>query len=143
MTCCCVVGCGKRSDQENVRLYRIPKVIKKKKHFSERRGREWPAAINRKKTIGSLENARVCSSHFVSGAPAGLDEDTHPDWVPSLHLGYASKRKAEYPSSGRYARRKFREHALVEAASEEPDVGNVGMGQRMPVSASLDEDGCE
>ena len=31
----------------------------------------------------------------------------------------------------------------MEAASEESDVGNVGMGQRMPVSASLDEDGCE
>ena len=114
MTCCCVVGCGTRSDRENVRLYRIPKVIKKKKHLSERRRREWPAAINRKKTIGSLDNARICSSHFVSGVPAVLDEHTHPDGVQSLHFGYASKHKAEDPSSGRYARRKFREHARMQ-----------------------------
>ena len=36
------------------------------------------------------KNVRVCSTHFLSGAPSTLYDVTNPDWAPSLNLGYDS-----------------------------------------------------
>ena len=30
----------------------------------------------------------MCSSHFLSGAPADLFNDTNPDWLPTINLGH-------------------------------------------------------
>ena len=35
-----------------------------------------------------LSNDRICSRHFVSGKPAELENETNPDWLPSLNLWY-------------------------------------------------------
>ena len=33
-----------------------------------------------------ISNDRVCSRHFVTGKPASLEDDMHPDWLPTQHL---------------------------------------------------------
>ena len=37
---------------------------------------------------GQYKNVRVCSAHFLSGAPSTLYDVTNPDWAPTLNLGY-------------------------------------------------------
>ena len=84
---CAVVGCGKRGDRDKgKRFFRLPTVIKHQgeqtRLLSERRRREWLAAIRRQDI--KPENypyTRVCSEHFVSGQPSKLYESTHPDWA--------------------------------------------------------------
>ena len=72
--------------------------------MSERRRREWLAAIQRQDI--KPENylyTRVCSEHFVSGQPSTLYENTHPDWAPSRNLGHDEKR-VKANGGVRYAR---------------------------------------
>jgi len=33
----------------------------------------------------------VCSSHFLSGAPADLFNGTNPDWLPTINLGHKER----------------------------------------------------
>ncbi len=45
---------------------------------------------------------RICSDHFINGKPASLYDESNPDWVPSLKLGYGKKRSCL--ASSRYER---------------------------------------
>ncbi|XP_041362560.1 uncharacterized protein LOC121378453 [Gigantopelta aegis] len=92
-TTCAIVDCNSRCGKDNSRFYRLPKVLihqgEDTKERSERRKRFWLAAINRQElTKKAVENCRVCSRHFISGKPSTLYDETNPDWVPSLNLGY-------------------------------------------------------
>jgi len=40
-----------------------------------------------KKANLKVENTRICSDHFIGGAPSKLHDSTHPDWAPSRKLG--------------------------------------------------------
>ena len=57
-----------------------------------------------------LCNDRICSRHFISGKPADLEDETNPDWLPSLNLGY-TKFSDSHSQTERYGRRKARETA--------------------------------
>ena len=90
----CVVSCTNRHSKEDNRLFFvIPKVITHQgldaKQLSERRRTAWLAKINRKDWVPG-SGSRVCSDHFVSSKPADLFNQTNPDWVPTLKLGYSS-----------------------------------------------------
>ena len=95
MVMCVVIGCSKRSGiDKDVSFYRIPKVISEKGpqnllELSMRRRVGYLAAISR---VGVTEkflcNDRICSRHFISGKSADLEDETNPDWLPSLNLGY-------------------------------------------------------
>ena len=50
-------------------------------------------------------NARICSRHFVSGAPANLFDDTNVDWVPSVKLGVDRQERDVEQVSERHERR--------------------------------------
>ena len=111
---CAVVGCGKRGDRDKgTRFFRLPTVIthqgEQTRLLSERRSREWLAAIRRQDI--KPENypyTRVCSEHFVSGQPSKLYESTHPDWIPSRNLGH-NETRAKASGGARYARAVQRE----------------------------------
>ena len=56
--------------------------------LTQRRQREFLAAIGRADLSGSeLLNVRICSRHFVSGAPANLFDATNVELVSTLKLG--------------------------------------------------------
>ncbi len=104
---CAMIGCGNRGMRDKKRFFRLPAVIEKEgdktRTLSEKRRNCWPAAINR----GDLkpENypyMRICSDHFINGKPASLYDESNPDWVPSLKLGYGKKRSCL--ASSRYER---------------------------------------
>ena len=68
-------------------------------------------------------------------------DDTHPDWVLTLHLHYTSKRKAEEDlESGRYARRKARSCVAASASSTEPSFseGEEAAGTCSEMSATVE-----
>ena len=94
MVLCVVVGCSKRFGRDkDVSFYRIPKIIRNRgeetRMLSERRRNGFVAAISRGDiTAEILNHDRVCSRHFLSGSPASLDDETNPDWLPSLNLGH-------------------------------------------------------
>ncbi|KAG5875716.1 hypothetical protein JTB14_007651 [Gonioctena quinquepunctata] len=57
--------------------------------ISQRRQAAWIHAIKRKDWSDKLTKyGRVCSRLFNSGEPASLREETHPDWVLSINMGY-------------------------------------------------------
>ena len=60
---CCAVGCtNRKGGSSNLIFYRIPP-----KKYSERR-EKWINAIGRKDwPEKKINNARLCSSHFISG----------------------------------------------------------------------------
>ncbi|KAJ8912346.1 hypothetical protein NQ315_014713, partial [Exocentrus adspersus] len=94
---CLVVGCGSRSNRNNVNFYSVPailshKFVTGKNELSKRRRALWIAAIKRDDLNESkLKNQRVCSKHFITGKPAALEDENHPDWVPSQEMGHKSQ----------------------------------------------------
>ena len=89
---CSVVGCSNRHERgKDCSFYYIPKVIdhqgEQAKELSTRRRSAWLASINQSDwTPGP--GARVCSVHFISGKPAYLFDETNPDWIPTVNMGY-------------------------------------------------------
>ncbi|XP_070180904.1 uncharacterized protein [Littorina saxatilis] len=118
---CCVNGCATRSNKEpDVTFHRIPKTDltrgEKIRELSEKRRRAWIQQINRK-TVTDITIkpwTRVCSKHFVTGKPAELYDESHPDWVPSLDMGYNCKKG----DLDRYERTKQRQVQPVQAEAE-------------------------
>ncbi|KAJ8917078.1 hypothetical protein NQ315_012997, partial [Exocentrus adspersus] len=94
---CCVINCGNRGERDNVKFYKIPKILnfKHKEHInklSKVRREKWINAIKREDLVeAKLKYATVCSKHFISGKPADREDVTHPDWVPHLNLGHGHK----------------------------------------------------
>ena len=72
--------------------------------LSTRRRAEWLTKINRK-NWRPRPGTYVCSAHFVHGCPTNLIDDTNPDWVPSVAMGYTTK-------FNRYDRRRRRQEKL-------------------------------
>ena len=75
-------------------------------------------------------NIRVCSDHFVSGAPSKLYDVTNPDWAPSLKLVYEKVSKRSLTSrSERYdravkRRRLCLQELMEKTATEEEELEN-------------------
>ena len=83
----CVVGCSNRHSTSagcGKSFFRFP--------VSESRRSKWVAAIRRVEPNGKLwypsRNDRVCFDHFHSGNPSA--DPSHPDYTPSLKMGYLS-----------------------------------------------------
>ena len=68
----------------------------------KRRRDGYLAAISREDLdYNSLDKYRICSRHFITGKPAFLYEVTHPNWLPTLHLGHT---KVKAVDTDRYER---------------------------------------
>ncbi len=120
MVMCVVVGCSKRSGRDrDVSFFRIPKVVSGKGpqnllELSMKRRAGYLAAISRiGVTDKILNNDRICSKHFISGKPADLEDETNPDWLPTLNLGY-QKHTISQGKTERWSRRRARETAKEE-----------------------------
>ncbi|CAG9840696.1 unnamed protein product [Diabrotica balteata] len=95
---CFVVGCSNRSNRNPIRYFRIPTVPVKRFRQDEetirsvqQRRDKWIQALKRTDlTNRQLNNARVCSNHFISGKPSSVEDILNPDWVPNINMGYAS-----------------------------------------------------
>nr|CAI5836745.1 unnamed protein product [Callosobruchus analis] len=87
---CIVVGCGSRSERDRVSFFCIPIVCRRSlTNLSLKRRDSWIAAIKRQDlTESKLKYQRVCSKHFITAKPASLEDEHHPDWVPSQHMGH-------------------------------------------------------
>ena len=107
MVICVVVGCSKRSERDkDVSFHRIPAVSDHQgaEDFDIRKRRRdgYLAAISRQDLdYNSLDKYRICSRHFITGKPAFLYEVTHPNWLPTLHLGHT---KVKAVDTDRYER---------------------------------------
>ena len=64
-----------------------------------------------------LANDRICSSHFINGKPASLEDETNPDWWPTLNLGHSKVCGNQVQIGERWSRRKAREDASNVALS--------------------------
>ncbi|XP_046553592.1 uncharacterized protein LOC124263025 [Haliotis rubra] len=84
--------------------------MRKQRDLSQKRRRLWFAAVNREDlAFKDTKYMRVCSDHFVGGSPSALYQDTHPDWIPTLKLGYG---KADNDNKGsRFSRLQERKEA--------------------------------
>ena len=123
MVICAVVGCSKRSDRDkDVSFYRIPKIRtgrgKQELELTTKRRTGFVAALSREDlTSSGLDQARICSRHFICGRPASLYDELNPDWLPTQNLGH-NKRNESVLSTERYTRRKARlARAQVSAAT--------------------------
>ncbi|XP_065667209.1 uncharacterized protein LOC124816740 isoform X2 [Hydra vulgaris] len=110
MVFCCIFNCSNRSENCKKSVYRIPKIInhhdKDTELLSTERRANWFAVIKRKDVNCNASHYRVCSDHFCSGKPSKLFEKTHPDWNPTLKMGY----KCKSLNSERFIRIKKRQH---------------------------------
>ncbi|CAI6375392.1 unnamed protein product [Macrosiphum euphorbiae] len=87
-TVCAVYGCTNKTTNKNVSFYRFPP--KKKKLDLENK---------------QVDAMRICSSHFKNGKPACYTNNKHPDWCPSINMGYnTNKGAATTPDINRYHR---------------------------------------
>ncbi|XP_065182614.1 uncharacterized protein LOC135813447 [Sycon ciliatum] len=146
MGICSIARCTKRTGRDKIKRFSLPNVNSKTKsadiELVKERRRLWIAAIARADLVGkTLDDARVCSDHFISGRPSELWDKTNPDWVPSKNLPGPGKRKAsEEQVVERYARRKARqrvEEAHSEAAAsldvnDPPHLCDVGVASLQP-----------
>ena len=111
-----IVGCTKRSGRDkDVSFYRLPKITASKGsrvlELSKKRRAGYIAAISRGDLSEKiLANDRICTRHFINGKPASLEDETNPDWLPTLNLGHSKVCE-------RWSRRKAREDASNVALS--------------------------
>ncbi|VEN61179.1 unnamed protein product [Callosobruchus maculatus] len=113
---CIVVGCGSRSERDCVCFSSVPAIrnhmfLTNLNDLSRKRRESWIAAIKREDlTEPKLKHQRVCSKHFITGKPASLEDENHPDWVPSQHMGHEAplvkKKVGDVERHMRYKRRR-------------------------------------
>ncbi|XP_029906301.1 THAP domain-containing protein 4-like isoform X2 [Myripristis murdjan] len=97
---CAVVGCSNRSGKGLKKsFYRIPSIVshqgEKTRLLSIKRRAGWLQALRRKNLNLKQSNYhyqydqyRICSDHFITGAPATLYDVSNPDWIPSVNMGH-------------------------------------------------------
>uniref|UniRef100_A0A6B0V8P8 THAP-type domain-containing protein n=1 Tax=Ixodes ricinus TaxID=34613 RepID=A0A6B0V8P8_IXORI len=128
MTICAVNGCSNRSSRRNpttpsVSFYCLPKVISNQcdrtRELSEKRRKLWLEKINRRE-LYFKKDVRICSVHFISGKPAYLMHDSHPDWLPTLKLGRERSLESSRPWRARRAQR-----GKQEEVADEKEVGEA------------------
>ncbi|XP_065114905.1 uncharacterized protein [Paramisgurnus dabryanus] len=115
MSSCCVFGCQNRRNStfgSKLKFYRIPADIPSQKS----RRQLWLNAIRRTDwTETIINNARVCSAHFISGAKS--DDPSSPDWVPSVFLQTtATKKRKRKKDVEKYEQSKREEEIKEQAA---------------------------
>ena len=148
MVLCLIVGCSKRSGRDkDVSFYRVPKIIKNqglhKEELSRRRRDGFIKAIRREHLTDSiLDNDRICSRHFISGAPSALEDIANPDWLPNQHLGHSNQVASAQSRVERYERAIQRGAVLekrneVEAAQALLLLSESCQGQTMAVSTGV------
>ena len=121
---CACVGCLNRWPRNKEKsFFRLPSVIvhqgEQTRALSERRQREWLAAIKRQDVKPeNLQYTRVCSDHFIAGKPSSLYDSTNPDWVPSQNLGYNDASSGEPSRYERARSRQTKRKELQEIESE-------------------------
>ena len=80
---CCAVGCSNKREKGadcKWSFYRIPFGTDEK---SLALRKKWVAAIKREKwTEKAIDNARICSDHFITGKRS--NDPNHPDYVPLI-----------------------------------------------------------
>ncbi|XP_045468193.1 uncharacterized protein LOC123676367 isoform X2 [Harmonia axyridis] len=106
---CAVVGCSMRGERDNVKFYRVPAALKNSgdhlNELSKNRRESWIKVLERGNLSETfLKNARICSRHFLSGAPAQLKDDKNIDWIPTQYMGYISGSSKNEQSLERYER---------------------------------------
>lgn len=126
---CCILGCSKRSGRDkDILFYRIPAILtnrgRKIFDLSKKRREKYLSAIHRQDlvTAEAIDNARICSLHFVSGKPALLEDVTSQDWYPTKNLGYATRTADEKQAEGRHRRRLAREARSEDESEDEPEL---------------------
>ncbi|XP_035675978.1 uncharacterized protein LOC118415445 isoform X5 [Branchiostoma floridae] len=131
MPCYCIVlNCQTPSRAKGRSYCRIPAIItnqgEETQRLSEERRRLWLAAINRGElTENTLQHARVCGAHFVSGKAAPLWNRTSVDWVPTLNLRLQTisvdEERAQERAWRQFTKRRRREagHQMIGAHSIE------------------------
>lgn len=143
---CCVKNCQARSGRkESIRLFRARRAR------NSEQNRLWAQALNFANLDGSLKyptkNDRVCSKHFVSGAPSS--EVSNPDFVPSIfptqhvksksNVDYQrwqrkvaralkkSPKKTKYLNPKQQGLRPYHEHSLLALSSDDNCRTMLGM----------------
>ena len=91
-------------------FFRIPtiRIGRSQREFelSTKRRVGWLAAISRDDLSEySLKEGRVCSRHFISGKPASLFDELHPDWLPTQNLGHSKVSKERVQACEKWYRR--------------------------------------
>lgn len=116
MVICAILGCSNRSGRDKVSFFRIPKArvtgCQRVRDLSKARLTGYLAAISRDDLDSEqkIEDARICSRHYISGAPADLMDELNPDWLPSQCLGHRKSNPNEAVWSEQcYARKRARE----------------------------------
>lgn len=124
MVICAIVGCSKRSDRDkDVSFYRIPTIRtgrgERELKLSTKCGAGFLTAISRADfTENSIDQAWVCSRHFISGKPVSLHEQLHPDWLPTQNLGHSKvSQKRVVVCEARYERKRARTSKVQESAT--------------------------
>ena len=56
-----------------------------------------------------MANDRICSTHFINGKPAPLEDESNPDWLPTQNLGHCKILGNPVQIAERWIRRKARE----------------------------------
>ncbi|XP_065280130.1 uncharacterized protein [Dermacentor albipictus] len=130
---CAAVGCSNASGKPpNVRFFRFPAAT-----LQATRRKKWVQAIHRVNADGSpwepTANSRVCSNHFVTGAPSRFMP--HPDYVPSVFKHTPMRCPV---SIARFDRVKKRQASRLANASGQASSGATtsAVGQRTPPSVA-------
>ena len=131
MVICAIVGCGNRSVRDRgTSFYRLPSIINhqgaKTESLSRKRRDAWLAKIRREDIVPEqYYNIRVCSDHFIKGSPSNLYDETNPDWVPSLKLGFEYDDCSQCSRSERYERAVKRRRTAMCSEESTEMVGTV------------------
>ncbi|XP_050293204.1 uncharacterized protein LOC126733833 [Anthonomus grandis grandis] len=126
---CSVVKCLMRAERDNVKFFRIPAALKDRGDILDALSNErrdlWIKSLKRGPfTDTFLKNARICSRHFINGAPAELEDKGNPDWVPNQNMGYVTIKTVTKKAVERHDRAlNRRKRVKLEINAEESKTG--------------------
>ncbi|XP_047138616.1 uncharacterized protein LOC124814720 [Hydra vulgaris] len=133
---CCAIGCmNKRiKGDKNLSFYRIPFG---NTETSKNRRVLWLQALKRKNwPISMIDNARLCSKHFISGKKS--DNPNSPDYVPSVFLYRQQSFSKKHQSIERFERSCKRTKKNTEDNLSQTKAENEQMSVNMDAVTSVD-----
>ncbi|KAK4879628.1 hypothetical protein RN001_007774 [Aquatica leii] len=110
---CAVVDCTNNSKREwRKKYFLIPSERDNRGRIIEQRvqrRRAWIQALHREDlTETKIKYIRICSDHFFSGTPATFGDDTNPDYIPHINMGYGTTKGNSRKKQKHYDRVKSR-----------------------------------
>ncbi|KAL7292438.1 hypothetical protein TKK_0014022 [Trichogramma kaykai] len=145
---CAVVGCTNTAQNKpGFSFFRFPKVQNRVhknydnlRKLSLKRKETWIRCLKQGPlSEKELNYKRVCQEHFISGKPAKLEDEMHPDWAPCKNLGYTAGCALKKDAALDQSCRKETASEIIESDIVDEQIVSINEAMDLQMNEKLDD----